>query len=118
MSEEPKFDGIKVTGVSVKHNFKDDKGNRHKFTQWYRYIPLTCPVCKTIGEFLFPALNQCHKCHTPLAFCVLNDGDHHIGLYDMKKLVDELEDGRNNKETNGKDEAQNAGEVSVPDNKS
>jgi hypothetical protein len=93
------LEGIKVTGVGVKHNFKDDKGERHKFTQNYKYIPLTCPVCKTMGEFLYPALNQCGKCGAPLAFCVINDGNHHIGLWDLKKLIKELEEVKDGSKT-------------------
>jgi phage FluMu protein Com len=87
---EPK---IKITGFGCKHVLKGDDGTNHKFTQQYRYITVTCPGCKNQVNFLYPAINRCHKCNKIFAFCAINErGGTQIGIWSAKWLTDvELE---------------------------
>ena len=89
-----------ILGFGCKHQIRDTDGKLHKFSQTYKYIKVHCPRCKEKQTFLYPALNECNKCHCIVAFCSLNDNNNLIQILDIKqfqKNVDEALEKKENK---------------------
>jgi len=87
LEDLPKF----RVGFQKRHQIKHVDGIITKFTQNYKYIRYKCPTCQSVGDWLYPAINQCHKCKTPIACCALNNNPTPIlKLYNLKQLIQDM----------------------------